>query len=172
MGGEEGGQTDMGRFGLGRDHHARRQLVDPVDNARPLDPANARELSPAMMQQRLQKVMDEYVGGVGTWYMTSKTMLEEGFKYLVMIKEDALHMSAENLHELLRAWENFHRILAGEAHARHIHFREETRYPGYYYRGDFLAIDDENWKCFVNSTYDKETGEWDVFKREYHQLVP
>ena len=133
---------------------------------------NPHYIRPAMMQQRLQKVMDEYVGGVGTWYMTSKTMLEEGFKYLVMIKEDALHMSAENLHELLRAWENFHRILAAEAHARHIHFREETRYPGYYYRGDFLAIDDENWKCFVNSTYDKETGEWDVFKREYHQLVP
>ena len=133
---------------------------------------NPHYIRPGMMQQRLQKVMDEYVGGVGTWYMTSKSMLEEGFKYLDMVKEDSLHMAAENLHELLRAWENFHRILAGEAHARHIHFREETRYPGYYYRGDFLAIDDENWKCFVNSTYDKETGEWDVFKREYHQLVP
>ena len=32
--------------------------------------------------------------------MTSKTMLEEGFKYLTMIKEDADHMAAENLHEL------------------------------------------------------------------------
>ena len=133
---------------------------------------NPHYIRPAMLQQRLQKIMDEYVGGVGTWYMTSKYMLEEGFYYLDLLKEDSYHMCAENLHELLRAWENFHRILAGEAHARHIHFREETRYPGYYYRGDHLAIDDENWKCFVNSTYDKESGEWDIFKREYHQLVP
>ena len=132
---------------------------------------NPNYIRPAMFQQRLQKVMDEYVGGVATWYMTSKTMLEEGFKYLTMIKEDANHMAAENLHELLRAWENFHRLLAGEAHARHIYFREETRYPGYYYRGDFLPIDDDNWKCFVNSTYDKQSGEWNVFKRDYHQLV-
>ena len=132
---------------------------------------NPNYIRPAMFQQRLQKVMDEYVGGVATWYMTSKTMLEEGFKYLTMIKEDADHMAAENLHELLRAWENFHRLLAGEAHARHIYFREETRYPGYYYRGDFLPIDDDNWKCFVNSTYDKQSGEWNVFKRDYHQLV-
>jgi adenylylsulfate reductase subunit A len=132
---------------------------------------NPNYIRPKILQQRLQKCMDEYVGGVSTWYMTSGTMLDEGFKYLEMIKEDSLHMCAENLHELLRAWENYHRILAGEAHARHIHFREETRYPGYYYRGDHLAIDDEDWKCFVNSKYDKETKSWDLFKRTYHQLV-
>lgn len=132
---------------------------------------NPHYIRPRMLQQRLQKCMDEYVGGVTTWYMTSGTMLDEGFKYLDMIKEDSLHMCAENLHELLRAWENYHRIVAGEAHARHIRFREETRYPGYYYRGDHLAIDDENWKCFVNSKYDKETNSWDLFKRTCHQLV-
>jgi adenylylsulfate reductase subunit A len=132
---------------------------------------NPNYIRPRVLQQRLQKCMDEYVGGVTTTYMTSGTMLDEGFKYLEMIKEDSLHMCAENLHELLRAWENYHRILAGEAHARHIHFREETRYPGYYYRGDHLAIDDENWKCFVNSRYDKETNSWNLFKRTYHQLV-
>jgi len=132
---------------------------------------NPHYIRPRSLQQRLQKCMDEYVGGITTWYMTSGTMLDEGFKYLDMIKEDSLHMCAENLHELLRAWENYHRIVAGEAHARHIRFREETRYPGYYYRGDYLAIDDENWKCFVNSRYDKETNSWDLFKRTYHQLV-
>ena len=25
-------------------------------------------------------------------------------------------------------------------------FREETRWPGYYYRGDFPKLDEENWK--------------------------
>jgi len=125
-----------------------------------------------MVQQRLQKIMDEYVGGTSTYYMTSGTMLTEGLSYLEMLKEDEVHMAAEDLHELLRAWENHHRIVAAEAHAQHILFREETRYPGYYYRGDFLAIDDENWKCFTNSTYDKNTREFKVFKRDYHQIIP
>jgi adenylylsulfate reductase subunit A len=133
---------------------------------------NPEYIRPAMMQQRLQKVMDEYMGGTSTYYMTSKTMLEQGLKYVQMIKEDEEHMCAKDLHELLRAWENHHRIVAAEAHAQHILFREETRYPGYYYRGDFLAIDDDNWKCFTNSTYDKNTREWKVFKRDYHQIIP
>jgi adenylylsulfate reductase subunit A len=137
------------------------------------DPAiNPNYIRPGMMQQRLQKLMDEYMGGVSTYYMTSKTMLEEGLKYLEMVKEDTEHMCAEDLHELLRAWENRHRIVAAEAHARHILFREETRYPGYYYRGDFLKIDDENWRCFTNSTYNRNTKEWKVFKRDYHQIIP
>ncbi|MBU3916702.1 adenylyl-sulfate reductase subunit alpha [bacterium] len=133
---------------------------------------NPHYIRPAMYQQRLQKIMDEYAGGVSTYYMTSKTMLDEGFKYMEMLKEDVVHLAAENLHELLRCWENHHRTVAAEAHARHIAFREETRYPGYYYRGDFLAIDDAKWKCFTNSTYDKNTREWKVFKRDYHQIIP
>mgnify|MGYP003395057452 CR=1 FL=1 len=42
----------------------------------------------------------------------------------------------EDLHELLRAWENYHRIITAEAHMKHIQFREESRYPGFYYRTD------------------------------------
>jgi len=133
---------------------------------------NPNYIRPTMMQQRLQKLMDEYMGGVSTYYMTSKTMLEEGLKYMAMVKEDTEHMCAADLHELLRAWENQHRIIAAEAHARHILFREETRYPGFYYRGDFLKIDDEKWKCFTNSTYDKNTKEWNMFTREYKQIIP
>jgi adenylylsulfate reductase subunit A len=133
---------------------------------------NPHYIRPKMYQQRLQKIMDEYAGGVSTYYMTSGTMLEEGFKYLEMLKEDVEHLAAEDLHELLRAWENHHRTVAAEAHARHIAFREETRYPGYYYRGDHLAIDDANWRCFTNSTYDKKSREWKVFKRDYHQIIP
>jgi len=132
---------------------------------------NPHYIRPRTLQQRLQKCMDEYAGGVTMWYLTSATMLDEGFKHLDLIKEDSRHMCAENLHELLRAWENYHRVITAEAHARHIRFREETRYPGYYYRGDYLAIDDQNWRCFVNSVYDRQTGSWSVFKKPYHQLV-
>ena len=54
---------------------------------------------------------------------------------------------------------------------KHIQFREESRYPGYYYRADFLDLDDDNWKCFVNSTYDRDTGEWTVFKKQWKRLI-
>lgn len=47
---------------------------------------------------------------------------------------------------------------------RHIKFREEARYPGYYYRTDFPQIDDDNWNVFVNSTYDRDRGEWSFRK--------
>lgn len=132
---------------------------------------NPNYIRPKMLQARLQKIADEYFGGIATWYMTSKTMLDEGLKLLEVLKEDANKMAAANLHELLRCWENYHRILSVEAHARHILFREETRYPGYYYRGDFLPIDDVNWKCFVNSTYDVDTNKWELKKVPYVQLI-
>ena len=32
-----------------------------------------------------------------------------------------------------------------EAHVRTILFREETRWPGYYFRADFPKMDEENW---------------------------
>jgi adenylylsulfate reductase subunit A len=127
-------------------------------------------IGPKSIQQRLMKLADEYFGGVATWYMTSRTMLEEGLKQLEMLKEDLNHMAAKDLHELLRCWENTHRVYSVEAHARHILFREESRYPGYYYRGDYNKIDDENWKCFVNSTYDAENNTWELKKVPYVKL--
>ncbi len=133
---------------------------------------NPHYIGPKALQARLMKIADEYFGGVATWYMTSKTMIEEGLKKLELLKEDASRMAAKDLHELLRCWENFHRILAVEAHARHILFREESRYPGYYYRGDFNFIDDKNWKCFTNSRYNAETNTWEFKKVPYVQIFP
>jgi adenylylsulfate reductase subunit A len=137
------------------------------------DPAiNPNYIGPKALQARLMKISDEYFGGCSTWYMTSRTMLEEGLKQLELLKEDAGRMAASNLHELLRCNENYHRILSVEAHARHILFREESRYPGYYYRGDFNKIDDANWKCFTNSVYHVDTNTWEHKKVPYVQIYP
>ena len=132
---------------------------------------NPHFISPKMLQFRLQKIMDEYVAGVGTYYRTNGKMLEVAEGKLEMLKEDSLKMRAKDLHELLRAWENFHRIMAAEAHMKHIQFRTETRYPGFYYRMDHNYIDDENWKCFSNSTYDRNTHKWTLKKVPYVQLI-
>jgi len=132
---------------------------------------NPHYVTPKMLQFRLQKIMDEYCAGVSTYYQTNAKLLEICEQKLEMLKEDSLKMRAKDLHELLRAWENYHRILTAEAHMKHIQFREETRYPGFYYRADYNFIDDENWKCFVNSKYDRNTHKWEMKKVPYVQLV-
>jgi adenylylsulfate reductase subunit A len=104
-------------------------------------------------------------------YMTNKPMLLEGLKRLTLLKEDATRIAARDLHELMRAWEQYHRILAGEAHLRHILFREESRYPGYYYRSDHLAIDDSKWRVFTISQYDMKANDWKFETKPYVQLV-
>ncbi len=148
-----------------------RTFLEHKDYSTAID-VNPNYITPKMLQFRLQKIMDEYVAGVATWYRTNAKMMEVAENKLEMLKEDALKMRAKDLHELLRAWENYHRILAAEAHMKHIQFREESRYPGFYYRMDHNYIDEANWKCFVNSIYDKTSKKWTVFKRAHVDIVP
>ncbi len=132
---------------------------------------NPNYITPKMLQFRLQKIMDEYVAGIATYYKTNNVMLDIAEEKLGFLKEDAQKMRAKDLHELLRAWENYHRILTAEAHMKHIQFREESRYPGFYYRMDKNFVDEKNWHCFVNSIYDKKTHTWTCFKRKHVDLV-
>ncbi|MEK8017533.1 MAG: adenylyl-sulfate reductase subunit alpha [Candidatus Parabeggiatoa sp.] len=132
---------------------------------------NPHYITPKMLQFRLQKIMDEYCAGVATWYQTNANMLQVCEDKLEMLKEDAVKMRAKDLHELLRAWENYHRIITAEAHMKHIQFREESRYPGFYYRMDYNFVDEENWKCFVNSTYDRKSKKWALKKVPHVDLV-
>lgn len=132
---------------------------------------NPHYITPKMLQFRLQKIMDEYVAGVSTWYQTNEQMLVVAERKMKFLKEDSLKMRGKDLHELLRAWENYHRIITAEAHMQHIKFRQETRYPGYYYRADYQAINDDEWKCFVNSTYDRVSGEWKLKKVKWQPLI-
>jgi adenylylsulfate reductase subunit A len=138
--------------------------TDPVVNPNYITPKN--------FMMRLVKATDEYGGGVGTMYVTSKSLLHTGFKLLEMLEEDSRKLAARDLHELMRCWEQFHRLWTVRLHMQHIEFREESRYPGFYYRGDFMGLDDSKWKCFVNSKYDVEKGETNVFKKAYHQIIP
>ena len=133
---------------------------------------NPNYIKPNGFQKRLMKITDEYGAGIATSYVTSKAMLDTAFKLLGMLREDSEKMAAGDLHELLRAWENYHRLGTVESHLRHILFREESRYPGFYYRADFDLVDEKNWKCFVNSKFDPEKKEWSVFKKDYIQIIP
>jgi site-specific recombinase XerD len=133
---------------------------------------NENYIKPRQFMFRLQKLMDEYAGGAATQFSTNKNYLEIGLELLTFLKEDAEKLAAADLNELMRCWENIHRMWQAEAHVRTVLFREETRWPGYYYRSDTPKMDNDNWKCFVNCKWDPKIEKWDVFKRDIIQLVP
>ncbi len=123
---------------------------------------NPEFCKPKMFMFRLQKIMDEYAAGVTAGFKTNKPKLERALELLGWLKEDSEKLAAEDLHELMRCHENIQRMWQAETHVRTILFREETRWPGYYFRNDFPKLDEENWKVFVNSTY--KGGNWEIKK--------
>ena len=77
--------------------------------------------------QRLEKLMDEYAGGIGVNYMTNEPLLLRGLELLKTLHEDFEYLGAEDLHQLMRAWELKHRAIASECVVQHTLFRKETR---------------------------------------------
>ncbi len=119
-------------------------------------------MKPKMFMFRLQKIMDEYAAGVTAGFKTNKPKLTRALELLNWLKEDSEKLAAQDLHELMRCHENIQRMWQAEVHVRTMLFREETRWPGYYFRNDFPTIDEANWKVFVNSTY--KNGNWELKK--------
>jgi len=128
-------------------------------------------ISPLQGLQRLEKIMDEYVGGISTFYVSNEPMLNRGLELLAMLKEDLDHIGAEDLHQLQRAWELHHRVWTSESVTRHTLFRQETGWPGYYYRADYPKLDDTEWHVFTTSQYDPKTGEWHMSKLPVHHII-
>jgi len=126
---------------------------------------NPKYIRPKQFMFRLQKIMDEYAGGVSTQFTTSKQLLEKGLELMDFLKEDVQHLAAENLHELMRCHENIHRMWQAEAHIRTILFREETRWPGYYFRADCPSMKDD-WLVFANCKWDPKADKWEMYKRD------
>jgi len=132
---------------------------------------NPNYINPRQGLDRLQKMMDEYCGGFGVNYMTNEKLLLIGLKKMKIFEEDLEKIAAENIHELLRAWELKHRFLTSESVFQHTLFRKETRWPGYYYRGDAMKLDDENWHVLTVSRRDPKTGEYTMEKAPLYHLV-
>ncbi len=133
---------------------------------------NPNYVKPSGMALRLMKATNEYGGGTSTYYQLSSKSLEIVMDLLQTMREDSEKLAAGDVHELMRCWEIDHRIWTVEAHLRHIQFRKETRYPGFYYQADYPGQDDENWFCFVNSKYDVKAKTWEMIKKDYVKIIP
>jgi len=154
------------------------KILKPLDlfketSAMSSDPdINPNFCKPRQFMFRLQKIMDEYAGGVVSAFKTSAAMCERGLELIDFLKEDAEKLAAEDLYELERCWENTHRMWQAEAHLRTILFRTETRWPGYYFRTDTPKMDQDNWLAFANCVYDAKTGQWEMKKVPVKALIP
>ena len=153
----------------------KKQILKPIDmfaefGAKSSDPdINPEFMKPKMFMFRLQKIMDEYAAGVTAGFKTNKPKLERALELLGWLKEDSEKLAAQDLHELMRCHENIQRMYQAEAHVRTILAREETRWPGYYFRNDFPTLDEDNWKVFVNCSY--KGGQWEIVKRPVLSIV-
>lgn len=128
-------------------------------------------VAPREMEERMQRLMDEYAGGVHQFYRMNRERLEYAQKHLSILKEQTKYLIARDLHELMEAHEVIDRLDVAEVLVHHLLFREETRWPGWQSRVDFPGVD-EKLDCFVNSRRDIGTGELLVFTRPYEQIVP
>ena len=128
-------------------------------------------ISPLQGLLRLEKLMDEYVGGYTSYYVTNEHLLNRAVELLALLREDLESIGAEDLHQLQRAWELHHRVLTAEAVTRHTLFRQETRWPGYYYRADHPRLNDSAWHVFTASEYNARTGDWHMSKLPVHHII-
>ncbi len=127
---------------------------------------------PVEMKERLQRLMDEYAGGVSQFYRTNEERLDYALRHIAMLRSQFQYLRAGDPHELMQALESMDRVDVAEAVVHHLKARKETRWAGWQTRSDYPERDDEHFDCFIESRRDPRSGEITVFTRPYEQLIP
>jgi adenylylsulfate reductase subunit A len=128
---------------------------------------NAGGFDPQKLEERLQKVMDEYAGGLSTDYQIHEEKLLEARRLIKRIKEDLKQGKAKSKHQLMKLHEVIDRVWVAQILIEHLLYRKETRWKSYQQRIDYPEKDDENWFKFVNSRYDEQTDEIKIIERKH-----
>ena len=134
--------------------------VIQIEKGRVLSPLNKKSgISPLEMRERLQKIMDEYAGGISMNYALHEERLLEARRLLKSLKEHIKDMSAVNNYNLVEAVECIDRIDVARVLVEHLIYRKETRWSCYQTRLDYPEKNDDRWSVFVNSVYNPEADE-------------
>jgi adenylylsulfate reductase, subunit A len=128
-------------------------------------------VSPTEMEERMQRLMDEYAGGTTQFYRCNEERLDYALKHLKILEDQTRYLYAKDLHDLMGAHEVIDRLEVAEVLVHHLKFRKETRWQGWQTRSDYPEMDPA-FDCFVESRRHKETGKIEMFTRPYEQLVP
>lgn len=102
------------------------------------------------LEEAMQKVMDQYAGGIGTHYQFNGkqlAMAEEKIRQLQVLAEG---LKAEDMHELMFVYELKERLTVCLSVIAHLGARKETRWHSFAENLDYLQKSDE-WLRYVNS---------------------
>ena len=122
------------------------------------------------LEEAMQKVMDNYAGGISTHYQFNEKQLalaKDKIKQLIKLSED---VAAEDMHELMFVYELRERLIVCLAVIAHLEARKETRWHSFAENLDYPKKD-QKWLKYVNSRM--EDGEIiirfrDLVGREEH----
>ena len=119
---------------------------------------NAEQLEEAM-----QKIMDQYAGGIGTDYRYSETSLAKADEKIAALLPVVDTLAATDTYELMQIYELRERLIVCRAVIAHLAARKETRWHSF---GENTAYPDqsEDWMKYVNSRM--ENGEIKILYRD------
>jgi len=105
------------------------------------------------LEEAMQKIMDEYCGGISQHYKYTDKKLEIAEKSIDKLLKLSLKLKSLDCHELLFIYELIDRLYVAKTLVAHLKARKETRWKCYEENGSYPEKDDENWLKYVNSVY-------------------
>jgi len=124
----------------------------------------SRPAGPDQWLQRLQKIMDEYAGGISQGYILSEGRLLRARQELESLQQ-ALAPAVSDMYGLITAHEVKDRVLVARALVEHLLARQETRWLVYQERADFPQRNDERWLTFINSRYSVRNNQFTILEK-------
>ena len=102
------------------------------------------------LEEAMQKVMDEYAGGISTHYQYNEKQLKLADEKIDQLIALADQLAAGNMHELLFVYELKERLIVCKSLIAHLRGRKETRWHSFNENLDYPETD-ENYFKYVNS---------------------
>ena len=102
------------------------------------------------LEEAMQKVMDEYAGGIASNYQFNEKQLNLAEEKITRLSELADQVGAEDMHELLFAYELKERLLVCQVLIEHLKNRKETRWHSFNENLDHPETD-QKFEKYVNS---------------------
>ena len=119
---------------------------------------NAEQLEEAM-----QKIMDQYAGGIGTDYRYSGMSLAKADEKIAALLPVVDTLAATDTYELMQIYELRERLIVCQAVIAHLAARKETRWHSFGENTDYPQQSEE-WMKYVNSRM--ENGEIKILYRD------
>ena len=124
----------------------------------------ARSLMNAeQLEEAMQKIMDQYAGGIGTDYRYSETSLAKAEEKIAALLPVVDTLAAADTYELMQIYELRERLIVCRAVIAHLAARKETRWHSFGENTDYPE-QSEDWMKYVNSRM--ENGEIKILYRD------